>query len=67
MTTQNFLSEVQKNDHVLVMFYAPWCGHCKRAKPEFTETAAHFKDNSKVEVAAVDCTIERYLSINYLI
>ena len=24
-----------------------------------SQTAAHFKDNSKVEVAAVDCTIER--------
>ncbi len=35
------------------------CGHCKKAKPEITEAAAHFKDDSKVEFAAVDCTIER--------
>ena len=48
-----------------VMFYAPWCGHCKRAKPEYSEAAAHFKDNSKVELAAVDCTIERSVCSAY--
>ena len=24
------------------------CGHCKKAKPEFTEAAEQFKDDSKV-------------------
>jgi hypothetical protein len=32
------------------------CGHCKKAKPEFTKAAEHFKDDPKVEFAAVDCT-----------
>ena len=32
LTTESFFSEVQKHDHVLVMFYAPWCGHCKAMK-----------------------------------
>ena len=39
------------------MFYAPWCGHCKNAKPELTAAADHYKDNAKVEYAAVDCTV----------
>ena len=39
------------------MFYAPWCGHCKSAKPELTAAADHYKDNAKVEYAAVDCTV----------
>ena len=32
------------------------CGHCKKAKPEITAAAEHYRDNTKVEFAAVDCT-----------
>ena len=35
LTTESFFSEVQKHDHVLVMFYAPWCGHCKAMKGKY--------------------------------
>jgi len=56
---------LKKKKHVLVMFYAPWCGHCKQAKPHYVQAADYFKDNGKVELAAVDCTIERSLcSVN---
>ncbi|CAG9766876.1 unnamed protein product [Ceutorhynchus assimilis] len=58
LTEDNFKPVLKKKKHVLVMFYAPWCGHCKKSKPEFTEAAAEFKENSRVEFGAVDCTIE---------
>ena len=32
MTEEDFTSFTKKKKHVLVMFYAPWCGHCKSAK-----------------------------------
>lgn len=32
------------------------CGHCKKAKPEFTAAAEVFKDDPKIEFAAIDCT-----------
>lgn len=32
------------------------CGHCKKAKPEFVTAAAHYKDDPRTELAAVDCT-----------
>jgi protein disulfide-isomerase/protein disulfide isomerase family A protein 5 len=56
LSDEMFKQFVKKKKHVLVMFYAPWCGHCKLAKPQFTAAAEHFKDDSKVVFAAADCT-----------
>ncbi|RZC32143.1 protein disulfide-isomerase A5, partial [Asbolus verrucosus] len=61
LTDDNFKSFLKKKRHVLVIFYAPWCGHCKKAKPEFTRAADYFKDDPKVEFAAVDCTTHQSL------
>lgn len=47
------------------MFYAPWCGHCKKAKPEFDTAAEYFKEDPRVELAAVDCTRHSSLCAAY--
>ena len=56
LTDEDFKPFLKKKKHVLVMFYAPWCGHCKKAKPEYMAAADHFKDDKKTVLAAVDCT-----------
>ena len=56
LTDQTFKGFLKKKKHVLTMFYAPWCGHCKAAKPYFTSAAEQFKDDRKSSFAAVDCT-----------
>lgn len=56
LNDETFKPFLKKKKHVLVMFYAPWCGHCRSTKPEFMKAAEKFKDDSKVELAAVDCT-----------
>ncbi|RZR88209.1 hypothetical protein BHM03_00015764, partial [Ensete ventricosum] len=38
----NFDSAIASFDHVLVDFYAPWCGHCKRLSPEVSTLARVF-------------------------
>ncbi|XP_065349668.1 protein disulfide-isomerase A5 [Cloeon dipterum] len=65
LTDETFKPFLKKKKHVLVMFYAPWCGHCKKAKPEFNTAAEKFKEDPKVEFAAVDCTAQQSVCSAY--
>lgn len=54
----NFNSLVTSSPH-FVMFFAPWCGHCKKLAPIWDMLAAkHNKDrDTEVMIAKVDCTV----------
>src|SRR5262249_11754283 len=41
---------------VLVEFYAPWCGHCKKLTPIYEELAKKLKHNKSLVIAKVDAT-----------
>lgn len=59
LTTKNFDASIQNEKSMLVMFYAPWCGHCKKMHPHF-EKAAEIMKNEKIDgvLAALDATKE---------
>lgn len=59
LTDSDFASSLANEDLVLVKFYAPWCGHCKKIAPEFEKAATVLKDNDPpVVLAEVDCTAD---------
>ncbi|KAK9505131.1 hypothetical protein O3M35_009257 [Rhynocoris fuscipes] len=55
---EEFAENINKKNH-FVMFYAPWCTHCKRLYPTWEELAEMLNDEgSRVTIAKVDCTSE---------
>lgn len=57
LTDDDFSTRVAETETTLVMFYAPWCGHCKRLKPEYAKAAELvIGDDPPIALAKIDCT-----------
>lgn len=54
---KNFKSEVIDNDlDVLVKFYAPWCGHCKKLAPVYKSIAESLTDIKTLKLVEIDAS-----------
>ena len=66
LNKDNFEKEVIKSDSLwLILFYAPWCGHCRAFHPQFEKLAKSTKGLFKI--GAVNCEEERDLAGKYKI
>lgn len=60
-TFDQFLSSATHN--VIVYFYVPWCGHCKKLSPIWKELGELYKDNDKITLAQMDSSLNEMESL----
>ncbi|CAJ1959074.1 unnamed protein product [Cylindrotheca closterium] len=57
LTPDNW-DEATAGKTIFVKMFAPWCGHCKKMKPDWDKLMDEFADSKTALVADVDCTAE---------
>ena len=69
LTSETYNSTLSENDHVLIEYYSPTCGHCVNLAPEYEKLATELKNSeSSYVIAAVNMkdqqAIGDWVSIN---
>eukprot|EP00826_Nyctotherus_ovalis_P039438 TRINITY_DN3795_c0_g1_i1.p1 TRINITY_DN3795_c0_g1~~TRINITY_DN3795_c0_g1_i1.p1 ORF type:complete len:489 (-),score=160.67 TRINITY_DN3795_c0_g1_i1:133-1599(-) len=47
---------LDNDDDIMLMFYAPWCGHCKKFEPIYEDLAKSLGGNKKLKLMKMDGT-----------
>jgi len=66
LTSENFDATIAANDPIMVEFYAPWCGHCKKLTPVYKKASQQLMLlDPPIRLAKVDCDNETALRDKY--
>lgn len=66
LNESNFNDFVVSRPFVLVEFYAPWCGHCKKLAPEYVKAASALAaDGVNAVLAKFDASEEKTIAGKY--
>jgi len=53
---KNYAEIVSQKKDILVEFYAPWCGHCKKLGPIYDELGDFYANDDNIVIAKMDST-----------
>ena len=66
LTEENFDQAIASHDVLLVEFYAPWCGHCKKLAPEYARAAqALAQETPALSLAKIDTSVHKAIGTKY--
>ena len=64
LDTGNFEAAI-RGKNALIVFFAPWCGHCEQFAKFYHEVGAHFSADPKVNIARLDVDEHRAAAESY--
>lgn len=60
---------LDKNNMNMILFYAPWCGHCKTLMPHWEKLEKHYNNKKinerKINIVKINCDENSQLATQY--
>jgi len=67
ITAKNFEETIEKNDIVVVDFWAEWCGPCKSFSPIYEDVSEKHKEDNDIVFGKIDTEAEQELGAHFQI
>ncbi len=67
ITAKNFEETIEKNDIVVVDFWAEWCGPCKSFSPIYEDVSEKHKEDKDIVFGKIDTEAEQELGAHFQI